>query len=128
MTSMMTITISKMTSMIDQVCQSSSWRSGLGAWRSCWKGGSRLSRRLAGSLMVVVVVMMVMVTMMKTSVLLVMAIFQCTMSRYQTMRGKMDSLVRVLDELKQTVGLALGPNVAHQMARAAQTVKDIAYA
>ena len=96
------------------------------AWRSCWKGGSRLSRRLAGFLMVVVVV--VMVTMMKTSVLLVMAIIQCTLSRYQTMRGKMDSLVRVLDELKQTVGLALGPNVAHQMARAAQTVKDIAYA
>ena len=66
---------------------------------------------------------------MLTSVLLVMAIFQCTLStRYQTMRGKMDSLVRVLDELKQTVGQALGPNVAHQMARAAQTVKDIAYA
>ena len=42
----------------------------MGAWRSCWKGGSRLSRRLAGFLMVVVVmmvvVMMVMVTMMKT--------------------------------------------------------------
>ena len=50
------------------------------------------------------------------------------MSRYQAMRGKMDSLVRVLDELKQTVGQALGPNVAQQMARAAQTVKDIAYA
>ena len=35
------------------------------ALRSCWKGVSRLSRRLAGFLMVVVV-MMVMVTMMKT--------------------------------------------------------------
>ena len=65
---------------------------------------------------------------MLTSALLVMAIIQCTLPRYQTMRGKMDSLVRVLDELKQTVGQALGPNVAHQMARAAQTVKDIAYA
>ena len=44
------------------------------------------------------------------------------------MRGKMDSLVRVLEELKQTVGQALGPNVAHQMSRAAETIKDIAYA
>ena len=44
------------------------------------------------------------------------------------MRGKMDSLVRELDDLKQIVGQALGPNVALQIARTAQTVKDIAYA
>ena len=43
------------------------------------------------------------------------------------MRGKMDSLVRELDDLKQIVGQALGPNVANQIARTAQTVKDIAY-
>ena len=60
--------------------------------------------------------------------MLTMLIIHVTMSRYQAMRGKMDSLVRVLEELKQTVGQALGPNVAHQMARAAETVKDIAYA
>ena len=44
------------------------------------------------------------------------------------MRGKMETLVRVLEELKQTVGQALGPNVANQIARTAETVKDIAYA
>ena len=51
----------------------------------------------------------------------------CTMCRYQAMVGNMDSLVRVLDELKQTVGQALGPNVALQMTRATEAVKDIAY-
>ena len=50
-----------------------------------------------------------------------------TMCRYQAMVGKMDSLVKVLDELKQTVGQALGPNVALQMTRATEAVKDIAY-
>ena len=60
--------------------------------------------------------------------MLLMLIIHVTMSRYQAMRGKMDSLVRVLEDLKQTVGRALGPNVPHQMARAADIVKDIAYA
>ena len=62
------------------------------------------------------------------NMLTMLIIIHVTMSRYQAMRGKMDSLVRVLEELKQTVGQALGPNVAHQMSRAAETVKDIAYA
>ena len=65
---------------------------------------------------------------MPTMNMLTMLIIHVIMSRYQAMRGKMDSLVRVLEELKQTVGQALGPNVAHQMSRAAETVKDIAYA
>lgn len=47
-------------------------------------------------------------------------------ARYQAMRGKMENLVRVLDDLRHTVGLAMGPDVANQMAKAAETVKDIA--
>ena len=38
----------------------------------------------------------------------------------------MENLVRVLDDLRHTVGLALGPDVANQMAKTAETVKDIA--
>ena len=60
--------------------------------------------------------------------MLIKLIIHVTMPRYQAMRGKMETLVRVLEELKQTVGQALGPNVANQIARTAETVKDIAYA
>ena len=92
----------------------------MAALRCCWKAASRLSRRRAGS------GSFFFHDDNLSDIPSIKLLIHVAIARYQAMRGKMENLVRVLDDLRHTVGLAMGPDVANQMAKAAETVKDIA--